>query len=95
MASRKIFNPVVEFTQCAGKKIHIFMSMTGWFVSDTGDGAGDVFDVAHGVVSFSISSAILKHSLTAISEAFSALKILLPISAFHVVDASPIASKTA
>ena len=47
MTSGVIFNPVVEFTNRAGKKIHIFMSVSSGFVSDAGDGAGDVFDVEH------------------------------------------------
>ena len=41
----------VKLCNKARKKIHIFVSVSGWFVSDAGDGAGDVFDVVHGVKS--------------------------------------------
>ena len=37
----------VKLNNVAGKKIHIFMSVSSGFVSDAGDGAGDVFDVVH------------------------------------------------
>ena len=42
MSSGIIFYPIVKFAHGARKKIHIFVSMSSWFVSDAGGVAVEV-----------------------------------------------------